>query len=374
MAASPGLVPCTRFRDRRRHWRLVTPGLVDPHTHFVYWGDGAADFEVLAAGGGRPELEAIGGGVQGMVRATRQASEDELYTASATRLRALIAAGVTTVESKSGGGLDLDTELRQLRVNRALGRDHPVELVSTFLGAHGLAPEFAGRRDAYVDFLCETVLPAAIAEDLVDQVDGFCDAVGFSHKQMARQFDQARAHGLPVKLHADQYSDFAAGALVARYRGVSADHLEYASQETVRAMAEAGTVATLLPGAHWTLHETQRPPVALMRELGVPIALATNCNPVSSPSTSPTRMMHMACHLFGLSPAEALAGFTRNGARALGLHGDRGTLEVGKLADLAVWQAQRPVEIMYPLDGGDCVMTVKRGRRSHAVGDLAATA
>lgn len=353
---------------------LITPGLVDPHTHFVYWGDGAADFEVLAAGGGRPELEAIGGGVQGMVRITRQASEPQLYDASAGRLRRLIAAGVTTVESKSGGGLDMDTELRQLRVNRALGRDFPVDLVSTFLGAHGLAPEYAGRRDAYVDFLCDAVLPAAIGEALVDQVDGFCDAVGFSHAQMARQFDIAAAHDLPVKLHADQYSDFSAGALVARYRGVSADHLEYASPETVAAMAAAGTVATLLPGAHWTLHETRKPPVALFRELRVPMALATNCNPVSSPTTSPTRMMHMACHLFGLSPEEALAGFTRNGARALGLQADRGTLEKGKLADLAVWDARTPVEIMYPLDGGRCLLTVKRGQVSHDAGIQEASA
>ena len=226
--------------------KVVTPGLVDPHTHIVYGEEGLVDFEVLSQGGQRWDLEPKGGGVGALVRRTRALSEEAIYAASRARMSRLIANGVTTVESKSGAGLDRDTELRLMRISRALGRDLPVTVVSTYLGAHGLAPEYAGRRDDYVDFMCDSVLPEAARQGLVDQVDGFCDEVGFSHAQMGRLFDKARSFGLPVKLHADQYTDFGAGAVVARYRGLSADHLEFASPATVRAMAEAGTVATLL--------------------------------------------------------------------------------------------------------------------------------
>ena len=344
--------------------RVLTPGLVDCHTHVVYAGDGLADFEVLTQGGGRGDLERVGGGVQGMVKRTRAASDAELYEQSADRVVRLITAGVTTLESKSGAGLDLDTELRQMRVSRELGRRLPVTVVSTFLGAHGLPSEYTDRRDAYVEFLCDVVLPAAVNEGLVDAVDGFCDKVGFSREQIGRLFDRASELGLPVKLHADQYTDFGAGAVVAKYRGLSADHLEYASEATVRAMAAAGTVATLLPGAHWLLGETQRPPVGLFRQHGVAMALATNCNPVSSPTTSPSLMMHMACRLFGLTTAEALAAFTVNGAKALGFD-DRGTIAVGGRADLAVWDVTRPGELAYRIGDNRCRVVVRGGDVVH---------
>jgi len=316
---------------------------------------------VLSQGGQRWDLEAKGGGVGALVRRTRLLSEEAIYAASCARMSRLIANGVTTVESKSGAGLDRDTELRLMRISRALGRDLPVTVVSTYLGAHGLAPEYAGRRDDYVDFMCDDVLPEAVRHGLVDQVDGFCDKVGFSHAQMGRLFDKARSYGLPVKLHADQYTDFGAGAVVAKYCGVSADHLEFASLATVRAMAEAGTVATLLAGAHLTLHETQKPPVGLFRALGVPMALATNSNPVSSPTVSPAAQMHLACYLFRLSAEEALRGFTVNGARALGLGETAGRIAVGRSADLAVWDTDDPRGIAYAIGGAACLAVVKDG-------------
>jgi imidazolonepropionase len=342
--------------------RVLTPGLIDCHNHCVYHGTGLADFELFVRGGNRAELIASGGGVQGMVRATRAATELQLYEASAARVKKLIAHGVTTMESKSGAGLDRDTELRCLRVSRELGRRLPIRVVTTFLGAHGLPSEYRGRHDDYIDFLCRDVLPAAAEERLVDAVDGFCDPSGFSRDQIRRLFAAAIARHFPVKLHAEQYCEFGAAALVAEFKGLSADHLEYATEPTVRAMAEAGTVATLLPGAHWTLGETQRPPVALLRRHGVPIALATNCNPVSSHTWSPPMMMNMACRLFGLTTEEALCGFTRNGARALGLLESRGTLEVGKLADFAVWDVDTPADLAYRLGDNPCAEVVRDGR------------
>jgi imidazolonepropionase len=342
--------------------RVLTPGLVDPHNHAVYFGDGLADFELLTQGGTRADMIAAGGGVQGMVRRTRAASDEQIYTASARRVAKLIAAGITTMESKSGAGLDLDTELRCLRISRELGRAYPVRIVTTFLGAHGLAPEYRGRHDDYIDFLGKVVLPAAVQQGLVDQVDGFCDATGFTVEQTARLFEAARVHGLPVKCHAEQYRDFGAADVVARFRGLSADHLEYAGEGSIKAMADAGVVGTLLAGAHWTLADTQRPPVALLRRYGVPIALATNCNPVSSHTYSPTMMMNMACRLFGLTTEEALAGFTRNGARALGVLDSRGTLEVGKLADFAIWDVHTPAHLAYPIADNPCVEVVRDGR------------
>jgi len=345
--------------------RLLTPGLVDPHNHAVYHGDALRDFELLTQGGTRSDMIASGGGVAGLVRQTRAASDEQIRSASVARFAKLIAAGITTLESKSGAGLDLDTELRCLRISRELGRTLPVTVVTTFLGAHGIAPEYRGRPDDYVDHLCTVVLPAAVAEKLVDQVDGFCDPTGFSHAQITRLFEVARANGLPVKLHAEQYRDFRAADLVAQFRGLSADHLEFAAEPTIRAMAEAGTVATLLPGAHWTMGETQRPPVALFRRHGVPMALATNCNPVSSHTCSPTMMMNMACRLFGLTTEEALLGFTRHGARALGLLDSRGTLEVGKVADLAVWDVAAPGELAYRIADNPCHEVVKAGHVVH---------
>ena len=237
--------------------------------------------------------------------------------------------------------------------------------MSTYLGAHGLAPEYAGRRDDYVDFMCNEVLPEAVRQDLVDQVDGFCDKVGFSHEQMGRLFGKAQSYGLGVKAHSDQYTDFDAGGMVACHRGLSADHLEYASLATVRAMAEAGTVATLLPGAHFVLHETRKPPVEMFREFGVPMALATNCNPVSSPTVSPAAQMNLACYLFALTPEEALRGFTVNGARALGIADRAGCIAVGRTADLAVWDTDDPRGIAYSLGGATCLGVVKDGRIVH---------
>jgi imidazolonepropionase len=341
---------------------LLTPGLVDCHTHVVYFGDGVFDFEIFIRGGTREELLAAGGGVQRMVRLTRAADDEAIYAASAKRVAQLVAHGVTTLESKSGAGLDLDTELRCLRISRALGKELPLTVVNTFLGAHGLAPEYKGRRDDYVEFLCRTVLPAAFQQGLVDAVDGFCDRSGFDHAQIAKLFEAARAYGLPVKLHAEQYHDFSAAELVARFKGLSADHLEYASEKTIRVMAEAGTVATLLPGAHWTLGETHRPPVAALRQHGVPMALATNCNPVSSPTTSPTMMMNMGCRMFGMTTEEALAAFTRVGARALGLQESRGTLEAGKRADFAVWDVDQPAALAQRIADNPCLAVVNAGR------------
>lgn len=342
--------------------RLLTPGLVDPHNHAVYHGDALADFELLTQGGTRADMIAAGGGVQGLVRRTRAATDEQIYTASAARVAKLIASGITTMESKSGSGLDLDTELRCLRISRELGRALPVRVVTTFLGAHGLAPEYQGRHDDYIDYLCRVVLPAAVEQGLVDQVDGFCDATGFSQAQTARLFEAARAHGLPVKCHAEQYRDFGAADLVARFKGLSADHLEFAGEGTVRAMAGADVVATLLPGAHWTLADTQRPPVPLFRRYGVKIALATNCNPVSSHTCSPTMMMNMGCRLFGLTTEEAVTAFTRNAAKALGVLDSRGTLEVGKLADFAIWDVDQPGELAYRLADNPCAAVVKDGR------------
>src|SRR5471030_2026800 len=345
--------------------KVVTPGLVDPHTHIVYGEEGLIDFEVLSQGGERWDLEPKGGGVGALVKRTRLLSEEALYETSRARMARLIANGVTTVESKSGAGLDADTELRLMRMSRALGRDLPVTVVSTYLGAHGLAPEYAGRRDAYVDFMCDEVLREAVRQDLVDQVDGFCEKVGFNHEQMGRLFGKAKSYVLPVKAHADQYTDFGAGGMVARHRGISADHLEYASLATVRAMAEAGTVATLLPGAHLTLHETRKPPVEMFREHGVPMALATNSNPVSSPTVSPAAQMHLACYLFRLTPDEALRGFTVNSARALGLAETAGRIAVGRAADLAVWETDDPRGIAYAIGGAACLGVVKNGKVVH---------
>jgi imidazolonepropionase len=341
--------------------RLLTPGLVDCHTHIVHAGERCGDFELRIQGGTREDIAAVGGGVRGTVRQTRALSEEALWDETLPRVQSLIAHGVTTFESKSGYGLDVETELRIMRISRELQRRLPVTVKSTFLGAHGLAPEYDGRPDDYIELLVRSVLPAAVQQDLVDAVDGFCDKLGFNHAQIGALFDAARAHGLPVKAHADQYNDFAAGALVAKYRGLSADHLEYASEATVRAMAEAGTIATLIPGANWTLLETARPPIALFRRHGVKMAVATNNNPSSSPTCSPTMMMNMACHLFRITPWEALLGFTRVGAEALGLGATRGTLAVGKVADFAIWDVAQPAELAYRIAVNPCRRVVKDG-------------
>ena len=327
--------------------RLVTPAFVDCHTHLVYGGSRAREFEMRLEGVSYTEIAAAGGGIMSTVRATRAASAADLAASALARLDALLAEGASTVEVKSGYGLDLASELKMLRVARALAAARRVRIVTTFLGAHALPPEFAGRRDDYITHLCDVVLPAAHAEGLVDQVDAFCEGIAFSVAETRRMFEAARALGLPVKIHAEQLFNLGGAALVAAFGGLSADHVEYLDEAGIAAMAAAGTVATLLPGAFYTLRETQAPPVAALRTAGVPIALATDCNPGTSPVTSLLLTLNMACTLFRLTPAEALAGITRNAARALGLAAETGTIAAGLSADLAVFDVEDPAELAY---------------------------
>jgi imidazolonepropionase len=325
--------------------RLLTPGLVDAHTHLVHAGSRAVEWGERLAGATYEEVAARGGGILSTVRATRAAGFERLLAESRPRLAALMADGVTTVEVKSGYGLDLETEARMLEVARALGERLPVTVRTTFLGAHSVPPEFAGRADAYVEELTGRILPAVAARGLADAVDAYCEPHAFSLAQVERLFDAAARHGLPVKLHAEQRSDSGGAALVAARRGLSADHLEHLSPAGVQALAAAGTVAVLLPGAYLHLRETRPPPVAALRAAGVPLAVATDLNPGTSPLGSLTLAMNLACTLLGLDPAEALAGTTRVGARALGLH-DRGALAAGLRADLALWSLEHPAELV----------------------------
>lgn len=339
----------------------LTPGLIDCHTHIVHAGNRSDEFEARLNGVAYEEIARRGGGILSTVRATRAAPEDALYAASLPRVRALLAEGVTTLEIKSGYGLDLDGERKMLRVARRIGQSLPVRVTTTFLGAHALPPEYAGRADAYIDMLCTHMLPALAAEGLVDAVDAFCENIGFSAAQTERLFRTARSLGLPVKLHAEQLSDQGGAALVARYGGLSADHLEYLSQAGVAAMAAAGTAAVLLPGAFYFLRETRLPPLAALRDAGVPIAIATDCNPGTSPMTSLLLAMNMACTLFRMTPREALAGVTIHAARALGLSRECGSLEVGKAADFALWAIERPGELCYAIGGNPCRAAVCGG-------------
>ncbi len=326
--------------------RLMTPSFIDCHTHIIHGGDRAAEFELRLNGATYEEVARAGGGIVSTVKATRAAGDAALLASALPRMDALIAEGVTTVEIKSGYGLNLDTELAMLRAARAVARYRPITVVTTFLGAHAVPPEYEGRADAYVDEVCIPTLRAAHAEGLVDAVDGFCEGIAFSTAQIARVFDAAGELGLPIKLHAEQLSNLGGAKLAASYGALSADHIEYLDEDGVRDMAAAGTVAVLLPGAFYALRETQAPPVTALREHGVPIALATDCNPGSSPMTSVLLAMNMGCTLFRLTPEEALAGVTRNAARALGLT-DRGTIAPGMRADLAVWDAATPAELAY---------------------------
>ena len=326
--------------------RWLTPALIDCHTHLVFAGNRAAEFEQRRRGATYEEIARAGGGILSTVTATRQASADELRATSAVRLAALRREGVATVEIKSGYGLDLETELKMLRVARALGDESGMTVKTSFLGAHTLPPEYKGRGDQYIAFLAESVLPAAHAEGLVDAVDAYCERIAFSDAQIAQVFEAARALGLPVKLHADQLSDSGGAALASKFRALSADHLEYASEAGIAALAQAGSVAVLLPGAFLTLGETQLPPVHRLRERGVPMAIASDCNPGTSPVCSLQTAMVLASSLFKLTPEECLAGVTREAARALGLE-DRGTLETGKRADIATWDVEHPRELSY---------------------------
>lgn len=324
--------------------RLVTPGLIDCHTHLVYAGNRATEFELRLKGASYEEIARAGGGIVSTMRHTREASEAELVAQALPRLDALIAEGVTTIEIKSGYGLDLDSERKMLRAAQALGTDRPVRVAATFLGAHALPPEFAGKADAYIDAVCD-MLPAL--DGLADAVDAFCEGIGFSPQQVERVFAAARAQGLPVKLHAEQLSNQQGAGLAARYGALSADHLEYLDPEGVTAMAKAGTVATLLPGAYYFTRETKLPPIDALRAAGVPIALATDSNPGTSPMTSLLLVMNMAATLFRMTVEECLLGVTRHAAAALGLADAIGTLQVGKACDLAIWDVQAPAELIY---------------------------
>jgi imidazolonepropionase len=359
-------------RDVPREWRessefthecdgaLATPGLIDCHTHLVYGGDRANEFEMRLNGATYEEIARAGGGIASTVRATRAASEEDLLVQSGRRLRELMAEGVTTVEIKSGYGLALEHERKCLRVARALGEKHRVEVHTTFLGAHALPPEFAGRADDYVEEVVRSMRELH-REGLVDAVDAFCERIAFTPAQTEKVFAAAHSLGLPVKLHAEQLSDSGGAQLAAKYRALSCDHLEWLGEQGAAAMARAGTVAVLLPGAFYFLRETRVPPVELLRRLRVPIAISTDCNPGSSPCTSPLLMLNMACTLFRLTPLEALAGVTRHAARALGA-ADRGLLAPGQRANFVLWEAGHPAQLAYAMGANPCRQVVFEGQ------------
>ncbi len=334
----------SRAPSRDLEGRLVTPALIDCHTHLVHGGNRTREFELRLEGASYEEIARAGGGIVSTVTATRAASEAQLLAEALPRLDALLAEGVATVEIKSGYGLDIETELAMLRVAHALEAERPVTIRTSFLGAHAIPAEYKGRADAYIDEVCLPALRAAYAEGLADAADGFCENIAFSADQIERVFAESRALGLPVKLHAEQLSQQGGTQLAARYGALSADHLEYADEGDAKAMAKAGMVAVLLPGAFYFLRETKLPPIAAFREHGVPMALATDCNPGSSPLTSLLLTMNMGCTLFRLTPDEALRGVTLNAAKALGLD-DRGVIAPGKRADLAIWDAEAPAEL-----------------------------
>ncbi|MBO9378257.1 imidazolonepropionase [Sphingomonas histidinilytica] len=327
--------------------RWITPGLIDCHTHLVHGGDRAHEFELRLAGASYEEIARAGGGIVSTMRATRNADEARLVELALLRLDALIAEGATTVEVKSGYGLTVADELKMLRAARRLGEARPVGIRTTLLGAHALPPEYAGDADGYVELVCREMIPAAAREGLADAVDAFCEGIGFTPAQTQRVFDAARAAGLAVKLHAEQLSNLHGAQLAAEAGALSADHLEYLDADGIAAMARAGTVATLLPGAYYFVRETKLPPVDGLRAAGVPIAIATDCNPGTSPLTSLLLTMNMGATLFRLTVDECLAGVTRNAAHALGLQAEIGTLEPGKSCDLAIWDIERPAELVY---------------------------
>ncbi len=349
-----------RVVDGRGCW--ITPGLIDCHTHAVFAGDRAGEFAMRLEGASYEDIARAGGGILSTVEATRAATEEALVQSAARRLLRLSAEGVTTVEIKSGYGLDVDTELKMLKAARRLGALLPLTVVTSLLGAHAVPPEFAGRSGAYIDLVVDELLPKARAGGLVDAVDGFCESIAFSPDEIERVFAAARAAGTPVKLHAEQLSNLGGAALAARFGALSADHLEYIDDAGVAAMAAAGTVAVLLPGAFYVLGETQKPPVQAFRDAGVPMALATDCNPGSSPVTSILLILNMGCTLFGLTPTEALAGVTREAARALGLAGRKGVLAEGADADLAVWDVADLNHLAYWIGANPCVAVVREGK------------
>ncbi|MEH2487298.1 imidazolonepropionase [Bradyrhizobium sp. AZCC 2230] len=342
--------------------RWITPGLVDCHTHLVYGGDRAHEFELRLKGATYEEIARAGGGIVSTVAATRKASEAKLVASALPRLDALISEGATTIEIKSGYGLDAETEMRQLAAARSLGRQRPVAIRTSFLGAHAVPPEAEGDKDRYIDRVCMEMLPAVAKAGLADAVDAFMEGIAFSAEQTARVFEAARGLGLRVKLHADQLSNLGGAALAAKFSALSADHLEHTDEAGAAAMAKAGTAAVLLPGAYYFIRETQKPPVEGFRRHGVPMALATDCNPGSSPLTSLLLAMNMGATLFRMNVAECLAGITREGARALGVLDETGTLEAGKWCDLAIWDIERPAELVYRIGFNPLHRRVWRGQ------------
>jgi imidazolonepropionase len=351
--------PAAHEHDCGGAW--LTPGLIDCHTHIVHGGNRSDEWEARLNGASYEDIARQGGGIMATVRATRALDIDALVAASLPRVKALLAEGVTTLEIKSGYGLALDAEERMLRAARRIGELLPVRVVTTLLGAHALPPEFAGRPDDYISNVCDVMLPALAEQGLVDAVDAFCERIGFTNAQTARVFEKAGALGLPVKLHSEQLSDQGGAELVARHGGLSADHLEHLSEEGIAAMARAGTVAVLLPGAYYYLRETTMPPIAALRAAGVPMAVATDCNPGTSPLTSLLLALNMACTLWRLTPQEALLGVTAHAARALGLQDEIGTLTVGKRADLALWNIARPADLAYAMGLNPCQAVIHDG-------------
>jgi imidazolonepropionase len=340
----------------------ATPGLIDCHTHLVYGGNRANEFVMRLEGRSYEEISKAGGGINSTVQATRALSEDALFAASEKRLRSLLKEGITSVEIKSGYGLDLENEMKMLRVAKELGHAYSVSVYTTFLGAHSLPPEYAGRADDYIAHVCDDMLPVIAKEKLADCVDGYCESIAFSKEQMIKVFATAKRLGLPVKLHAGQLSDMGGAELAADYHALSADHLEYVNEGAIQTMAGAGTIAVLLPGAFYTLKETQKPPVGLFRHYHVPMALATDCNPGTSPVCSLLLMMNMGCTLFGMTAQEALLGVTAHAAKALGVGNKTGTIEAGKDADIALWDITHPSELVYHLGYNPCVGVIRHGQ------------
>ncbi len=342
--------------------RWITPGLIDCHTHLVYGGDRAHEFEMRLNGATYEEIARAGGGILSSVKATRAASEDALFASADRRLSELTREGVTTVEIKSGYGLDTESETKVLRVARRIGRERDVTVRTTFLGAHALPPEYKGRSGEYAALVAGPMLDAVAAEGLADAVDVFCEGIAFSPEETRQVFAAAKARGLAIKIHAEQLSNLGGAALAAGMGALSADHLEHLDEAGVIAMAEAGTVAVVLPGAFYFLRETVKPPIELLRKHGVPIALATDANPGTSPLTSPLLVLNMGCTLFRLTPEEALAGMTRNAARALGLDDEIGTLDAGKACDLAIWEIERPAELAYRMGFNPLHARIRNGQ------------
>lgn len=341
------------------HNQWLTPGLIDCHTHLVYGGNRANEFEMRLNGASYEDIAKAGGGILSSVRATRAATEQQLFETASKRLKSLLKEGLTTIEIKSGYGLDTESEIKMLKVARRLGKEFPVRVSTTFLGAHALPPEYKDRADDYINLVCEEMLPTIAELELADAVDAFCENIGFSYQQTQKVFETAKQLGLPVKLHAEQLSDQSGAGLAADYNALSADHLEYLSQESIEKMAQSGTVAVLLPGAFYFLRETKLPPIQALRDKQVSMAIATDSNPGTSPTESLLLMLNMACTLFRMTPLESLQGVTINAAKALGLSKEIGTLEVGKKADMVLWDIDHPNQLSYQLGGSNWTRTFK---------------